>query len=131
MTLEDYLHVLRHVVEDDPFVVGNTLTVEISPEAGDISGDIFCHGGVIIDFLNYVEVTAYKRVIYCQIDKYSYHARYESRQDILRYDNAHLVDEQRTHHKHTWTNSGEAISYQDAWPHLTEVLRELRHLVWK
>ncbi|MEX1253893.1 MAG: DUF6516 family protein [Dehalococcoidia bacterium] len=135
-TLEDYLHVLQHVVDDDPFVISHSLSIDLSAEAGDISGDVLCHGDIILDVTKHFEILEYADQRYARTARYSYHARYEGGDDILRYDNAHADDttgHSTTHHKHTFDGDSEMITdvREFDWPHLSEVLAELRGIVWR
>ena len=136
-TLEDYLHVLQHVVDDDPFVISHSsLSINTSSEAGDISGEILCHGDIILDVTKHFEIVEYEGQLYARTVRYSYHARFEGGSDILRYDNAHADEgtgHGTTHHKHTFDGEHETITDMGEldWPHLSEVLAEVRGLVWK
>lgn len=120
---------LLHVVEDNPFVISHSIT--LSPGGDDISGDIVCHGGVIVDVTTYLEIEDRNGGIYARTAKYSYHARFEHDKDILRYDNSHIQKGQRRHHKHEYDADKETITdLGDDWPHLSDVLAELQELVW-
>ena len=135
-TLEDYLHVLRRVVDDSPFVISDTLSIDISPDAGDISGDILCHEDIILDVTKHFEIVEYEGQQYARTVRYSYHARYDNGADILRYDNAHAEEQtghSTTHHKHEFHNGAESVSEvgESDWPHLSEVLDEVSNMVWK
>lgn len=130
--LEDYLHVLERVIEDDPFVIEHSLSTYMSSENGDISGDIVCHGDIIVNVLKYLEIEEYDGKPYARTVKYSYHARYEGGPDILRYDNAHTEGDVRANHKHDYRSGEEVVTdLGNDWPHLSDVLAELRALVWK
>jgi hypothetical protein len=131
--LENYLHVALGVAEQHPFVVDHTLGIEISPEAGEISGDVFCHEHMILDVSKHFEVRTRRGRKEARTVRYSYHARYEDGRDILRYDNAHRHPRHRTrHHKHDWLSGHEEISHTgNDWPHLSEVLDELQDSIWK
>ena len=132
--LEDYLRVMLRVVEDDPFVVGHTLQITgISPEAGEISGDIFCHGDVVIDVRKNFEIRTTRSRKEARTVRYSYHARYGNDNPILRYDNAHRHPGHPTfHHKHDWLSGTEETNHVGrGWPHLSEVLDELKKRIWK
>ena len=121
------------VVEDDPFVVHHTLEIERSPDAGEVSGDVFCHENVVINVLKHFEIRTIDGRRQARTVRYSYHARYKGGEDILRYDNAHQHPGHRTrHHKHRFHSGGETVTHIGAdWPHLSEVLDELKGLVWK
>ena len=131
--LENYLHVVLRVVDHDPFVVRHTLEVERSPEAGTVSGDVFCHGDIVIDVIKDFEIRTRGRREQARTVQYSYHARYDDGENILRYDNIHRQPKHRTaHHKHEFHPDGETVTHIGTdWPHLSEVLDELKRLVWK
>jgi hypothetical protein len=131
-TLENYLHVVLRVVQADPFVICHSLEIEISPEAGEISGDIICHGDITVDVTKHFEIRAVGNRKEARTVRYAYHARYRNGDDILRYDNAHTYPGYRTpHHKHEYGPSGDTISHIGMqWPHLSEVLDELKAMVW-
>ena len=131
-TLENYLPVVLRVVEDDPFVICHSLEIDISPEAGEISGDIICHGDITVDVIKHFEIRAVGNRKEARTVRYAYHARYRNGADILRYDNAHPIPGHRTpHHKHEFDSSGETVTHTGLeWPHLTEVLDELKAIVW-
>ena len=130
--LEEYLHVALKVADDDPFVVDHTLELEISGEGGVISGELFCHGDIEVDVVKYFEITIIDTKKYAQTVKYSYHARYQGGDNILRYDNADDHDAHPTaHHKHDFTKGLDILTHTgDDWPHLSNVLDELRDMVW-
>ena len=132
-SLDDYLHVMRRVVEDDPFVISNGLGFQLSPEIGEVSGDIICHGDVILNVHKYFEIRAAGDRREARTVRYSYHARYKGGNDILRYDNAHRFAGYRTpHHKHEFDSRGDdTVTHTGMeWPHLSEVLDELKMMVW-
>lgn len=98
-----------------------------------ISGDLFCHGDIVVDVVKYFEITMINTEEYAQTVKYSYHARYQGGDNILRYDNA---DDHSTyptrHHKHDFTKGLDELTHVgDDWPHLSDVLNELREMVWQ
>jgi hypothetical protein len=131
--LENYLLVVWRAVDDDPFVVRNTLAVEQSPEAGEVSGDVFCHGDLVIDVTKHFEIRTIGKRRQARTVYYAYHARYENGGDILRYDNSDQHPSHPTaHHKHEFHPDGETVTHIGTdWPHLSEVLDELKRLVWK
>lgn len=133
--LEDYLHVALRVAEHHPFVVDHTLSVQRSPEAGEISGDVFCHEHIILDVSKHFEIRTRRNRKEARTVRYAYHARYENGENILRYDNAHPpqhLGHPTRHHKHDWRSGREEISHVgNDWPHLSEVLDELQESVWK
>ena len=135
--LHSYLEVVLRVLHDHPFVVGDHIEIPPpSPEAGEIAGDVFCHDNIILDVTKHYEIRAVGRRKEARTVRYSYHARYENGGDILRYDNAHADEgtgHGTTHHKHTFDGEHETITDMGEldWPHLSEVLAELRGLVWK
>lgn len=131
--LGEYLHVALRVAGDDPFVVDHNLTVERSPEGGTISGELFCHGDIIVDVDKYFKITIVNGEEFAHTDKYSYHAWYQGGARILRYDNAPHHDAHPTrHHKHDFTKGLDELSHVgDDWPHLSDVLDELREMVWQ
>ena len=131
--LEEYLHVSLKVADDDPFVIAHDLDVENSPEGGLISGELFCHGDIVVDVVKYFEITIINTEEYAQTVKYSYHARYQGGDNILRYDNADDHDAHPTrHHKHDFTKGLDELTHVgDDWPHLSDVLNELREMVWQ
>ena len=131
--LENYLHIALRVVKDHPFVVDHTLTIQTSPEAGEISGEVFCCEGIIVDVHKHFDIRIIGRRKEAKTVRYGYHARYEDGKDILRYDNSHRRPRHRSrHHKHDWRSGPEEISHVgNDWPHLSEVLDELQESVWK
>jgi hypothetical protein len=133
--LEDYLHVALRVAEHHPFVVDHTLSVQPPSEAGEISGDVFCHEHIILDVSKHFEIRMRRHRKEARTVRYSYHARYENGENILRYDNAHppqYLGYPTRHHKHDWRSGREEISHVgNDWPHLSEVLDELQESVWK
>lgn len=133
-SLENYLHVVLRVVEDDPFVVSHNLKIQPSPEAGEVSGDVICHEDVILDVDKYFEVRLVGRRREARTVRYSYHARYKTGEHIFRYDNAHAYPGHATsHHKHEFDSTGNdtVIHVGTDWPHLSEVLDELKTIVWR
>ena len=133
--LENYLHVALRVAEHHPFVVDHTLSVQTSPEAGEISGDVLCHGHIILDVRKHFEIRTRRNRKEARTVRYAYHARYENGENILRYDNAHPpqhLGHPTRHHKHDWQSGREEISHVgNDWPHLSEVLDELKKRIWK
>jgi hypothetical protein len=132
--LGDYLLVVRRVVDDDPFVVGDELDYQDSPEAGEVSGDIFCHGNIVVNMHKHLKIrTVGRGRRQARTTRYSYNARYEDGGVILRYDNSYRHPGHPTaHHKHEFHGDDETITHVGAdWPHLSEVLDELRGLVWR
>ena len=133
--LEEYLHVALRVVEQHPFVVDHTLSIQTSPEAGEISGDVFCHDNIILDVAKHFEIRERRNRREARTVRYSYHARYENGENILRYDNSHArrrPGHRTHHHKHDWRSGREEIGHVgNDWPHLGEVLEELENTVWK
>lgn len=131
--LEDYLHVILRVAESHPFVVEHHLEREISPEAGKVSGDILCHGDIVLNVDKHFEIRRLDNRRQARTTRYSYHAQTKEGKPILRYDNAHCRQGHPTHHhKHDWLSEEEEITHVGAnWPHLSEVLDELRDRTWK
>lgn len=132
--LSNYLHVVLRVLDDHPFVIDHNLKISpISPEAGEVSGDVFCHGDVVLDVTKYFEIRTVGQRTQARTVRYSYHARYKEGEDILRYDNSHPLPGHRTpHHKHRFHSRGESIHHIGPdWPHLSEVLDEVQGLIWK
>jgi hypothetical protein len=132
--LRNYLTVVLRVLRDHPFVVGDNLEIPPpSPEAGEISGDIFCHDGIILDVTKHYEIRTVGKRKEARTARYAYHARYERGGDILRYDNAeHYQGNHPTpHHKHDYRSGSDEVTHVGKdWPHLSEVLDELMGIVW-
>src|SRR4030042_6049037 len=130
--LENYLHVVLRVVDHDPFVVRHALEFELSPEAGTVSGDVFCHGDIVIDVTKYFEIRTTGKRRQARTIGYAYHARYGDGEDILRYDNNDRHPNHPTaHHKHEFHSGGDTVTHVGTgWPHLSECLDELKRLVW-
>lgn len=124
---------MLRAVEDDPFVVEHTLSIQLSPEAGELSGDVSCHGDIVVDVTKHFEIRGTGRRRQARTVRYAYHARYANGADIVRYDNAHQYPGHATaHHNHRFDPGGETVTHVGAdWPHLSEVLDELKKLVWK
>ena len=132
--LENYLHVTLRAVEDNPFEVDHTLGFpRMSPDAGEVSGDIFCHGEIVVNVIKYFDIRAVGKRRQARTVRYSYHARYRDGEDIFRYDSFHRRPNHPTsHHKHEFHPDGETVTHVGTdWPHLSEVLDELKRLVWK
>lgn len=130
--LENYLHVAQRALDDHPFVIDHGLQIEVSPEVGRISGEIVCHGAVVVDVVKHFEIRTVRGRKQARTVGYSYHARRESGSDILRYDNVHQQRRHPTpHHRHEFGERGERISHVGLdWPHLGEVLDELQSMFW-
>ena len=132
--LQNYLVVVLRVLHDHPFVIDHDLEIPLpSPEAGEISGDVFCHDGVILDVTKHFEIRTVGTRKEARTDRYAYHARYEKGGDILRYDNAdHYQDGHPTrHHKHDYQSGRDEVTHVGKnWPHLSEVLDEVMGIVW-
>lgn len=132
-SLEEYLQIALSVADDDPFVIDHNLNIEISPEGGRISGEMFCHGDIVVDVDKYFKITTVTGEKFAHTVKYSYHARYQGGASILRYDNAKHHDAHPTpHHKHNFTKGLDELTHVgDDWPLLSDVLDELREMVWQ
>lgn len=132
-SLENYLIVVPRVLRDHPFVVDDNLEIPPpSSEAGMISGDVFCHNNIILDVLKHYEIRTAGSRRQARTARYSYHARYENGEDILRYDNADQHHGHPTpHHRHDFRNGRDEVTHVGAdWPHLDEVLNELMAITW-
>ena len=131
--LQNYLVVVLRVVRDHPFVVDDNLEIPPpSPEAGEISGDVFCHENIILDVLKHFEIRTLGNRRQARTTRYSYHARYENGGDILRYDNADQHQGHPTpHHRHDFRSGRDEVTHVGPdWPHLNEVLDELMGIAW-
>ncbi len=128
--LEDYLHVLRRVLDDHPFVIDDTLTIQSSPDGGLIEGKVFCHGDVVVDVRKRYEVRRRSSQNQARTVRYSYNARYEGGRSILRYDNSHVRSHDPTrHHKHDYL-ARKVTHVGLEWPHVSDVLDEIQEMAW-
>ena len=123
---------MRKVLDDHVFVVEDKLQLEASPEGGRISGEVSCYDNIILDVMKHFTLRTVRGRKQARTTGYSYHARRRHGEDILRYDSAHRYPAHPTpHHKHDFSSGSEIITHVgEDWPHLGEVLDELRDLAW-
>ena len=100
-----------------------------------IKGRLRCQHGLFIDVLKYLEVREVATRTVVRTLRYRYHAGVEGLSDrpIFRYDNSDTkAGHQDAHHKHrfdhtTWQEIVPPLWVgEEAWPHLSEVVEELR-----
>ena len=130
--LENYLVAVLRAVRDHPFVIEDDLDILSSPEAGEVSGDVFCHENVVLHVLKHYVVRTIDSRKEARTVRYAYHARYDRGSLILRYDNVHSHDGHPTpHHKHDYRSGHDEVTHVGRnWPHLSEILDELMGIVW-
>lgn len=128
---QNYLEVVLGAVSNHAFVVRHTLQIIASPEVGEISGDVFCHEGIALNVEKHYEIRRVGNREEARTTEYSYHARYDKGGDILRYDNVPDHKHPTPHHKHDFRSGSSKVSHIGRnWPHLSEVLDELREMAW-
>lgn len=133
--LENYLTVHHSYLDDlrGYFVVGDDLQYDFPVEdVFEITGRVACRHGLFVDVQKTLEVNDRGQV---RTVKYSYHAGVEGEKNrpIFRYDNAHRhPHHEDEHHRHRYDPStwDEIVPPEwvgrDNWPHLNEVVEELR-----
>lgn len=123
---------------DEGFVLKDGLSfIRLRFDKVRIKGRVHCMHGLFVDTDKFLVVreTGGRQLV--KTDTYSYHAGIEGRsaRTIFQYDNFHAYTREGhpdAHHKHrfdptTWQEitPPEWVS-EDAWPHLSDVLAELR-----
>jgi hypothetical protein len=143
-SLENYFHVHDRRIADfiaEGFVLHDGLEREwLGSDTIVIQGRIRCAHGLFVDVEKYLAVKISRSgALQVKTGSYSYHVGIagERERSLFRYDNAHVYTREGhpdTHHKHrfdhhTWqeVRPPDWIG-QERWPHLSEVLEELR--VW-
>jgi len=120
-------------------VVTDSLTYEFEKDGSFvIRGRVSCEHGLFLEVEKKLEVSDARRV---RTARYSYYAGVQGRADrpIFRYDNFHVYETEGhldAHHRHRFDHhTWEEIEPpdwigRDRWPHLDEVIKELR-LWWE
>lgn len=135
--LQNYLQVHHRYLDDlrTYFVVGDDLQYEfLAEDLFEIRGRVRCQHGRFVDVGKTLEINLWRQV---RTIRYSDHAGLEGREDrpIFRYDNAHRYvreSHEDEHHRHRFdtTNWQELEPPEwigrERWPHLNEVIEELR-----
>jgi hypothetical protein len=143
-SIENYLHVHDRRISDfmaEGFVRHDGLVREwLEADTIVITGRIHCAHGLFVDVEKYLAVRKLRSGgLQVKTESYSYHAGIEGTRErsLFRYDNAHVYTRERhldAHHKHRFDhrNWREIVPPQwvgqERWPHLSEVLEELR--IW-
>lgn len=135
-TFDDYVNVYEHRLEAlAGFIVDNGLTYTVTETVVLWEGTIVCQTGIELDVHRAQQVTWNRegRMVVQTVD-YAYNAIRrvgEKCIPLLRYDNSHEHPRHPTkHHRHRFNEEGESLRVEhvgeDGWPHLTDVLEELR-----
>lgn len=144
--LDNYLHVHERRIADlcdEGFLLEPNLTLRWhSADTFVIEGRLHCQHSLFVDVQKFLEVRERRGRVEARTVSYSYHAGVKGSEDraIFRYDNAHQYAQEGhpdDHHKHqfdhqTWRElrpplwTGMHFGAGD-WPHLDEVVKELRN----
>lgn len=137
-TFENYKHINERRLDEHPFVENSEVTFsEIEAEGGlfiVMDAIVHCRKNVILEVTKYFETMRRGRGegrLYVRTQSYRYNAWIRGKHNILRYDNAHDLDD---YHGHRYDPStGNLITRspmsREEFPLFSEVLDELQEMV--
>lgn len=137
-TFENYGHINERRLDEHPFVESSEVTFSEIEAEGDLfivmDATVHCRKNVVLEVTKYFETMRRGRGegrLYVRTQSYRYNACFRGKHNILRYDNAHELDEYHGH----WFDleTGHPIDWRamsrEEFPLFSEVLDELQEMV--